>query len=434
MHRSAPHKIQKNSQKVQKASKLTTQLTTKRKLTTKPLKKQQKLKSTFHSTTTSTSSRQFESPQQQQESFFSSVPTLSVFKTPQNTLPTSPTSSLLKSNAFQKTKPTRIFNSMKRAYQEQSYESPQAKLVSHDLPPLGDSIKLKNSNDDWELCYDGALGRTLIYLKKMSITSLILSVVSFPFIVTFPSETISTVGKWVLAGSTVTMGVGTTWFTNVFCSAYVCKAFVSKKHPNIIEFTTAGFTGKYDAFRFDVTEGTTNNVTRPLTSFKHLATDRHFFVAPNLIAHPVWGMILPHLFNVEGDEEAEDATVAAQQQRDLADQSRVEVQGGEQTQPQVVEKQTSVVAEQPPAVDAQDKTNESVADNGDIAEETPVKTEAIEAKIETPVVAETPAVTKPEQKVVDAAVNSETAKVEAKVEKIIKDSIPAPPQVPAQKQ
>lgn len=388
--------------------------------------------STSFSTTTTPTNPVQQKQQQPQSIDLSTLPTLNAFKksTPLRSLfssssPTTTTSQSQHMNSFQnrqeqpkfitsklttpltfkRTKPVRgLFDPVVRAYNEQSYESPQSQAII-DLPPLGTTIPLKESNDEWELCYDGSLGRTLIYLKKMSITSLVLSLVSLPFIVTFPSESISQSGKWVLALSTVFLGVTSTIFTNIFCSAYVCKAFVNKRYPNIMECTTVGFTGRFESFRFDVTEGTTSNVERPLTSFKHLATDRHFFVAPQMVAHPVWGMILPHLFDVDGEEET--------QSTDAVDES------------------ASVIGDQAVAVDASAAPQQEVTPAETHATDTTTTTTPVTTS-PTPAAAATTTTTIPTQKVVDDVVDKQTAKAEQQAAPEIAKAVPTPPPVAQQ--
>jgi hypothetical protein len=130
----------------------------------------------------------------------------------------------------------------------------------------------------------------------MSAGSLVLALISAPVIVTFDTETMDETGRMLLAAVTLTMGIGTTAMTNFIATPYVCRFFVSRANPHIVEIITASFTGKMQSFRMDVTEPVTRDHVRPLVTFQHPGTKRYFYIQEEFCTHPVFGPLLPHLF------------------------------------------------------------------------------------------------------------------------------------------
>lgn len=130
-------------------------------------------------------------------------------------------------------------------------------------------------------------------------------------IVTFDTDAIDATGRALLAAVTLTMGVGTTIMTNFIATPYVCRLFVSTKDPYIVELVTASFTGQMQSFRMNVTERLNYELLRPLVTFQHAASKRYFYVQEEFCTHPVFGPLLPHLFEeVPADAAAASASAA----------------------------------------------------------------------------------------------------------------------------
>jgi len=170
---------------------------------------------------------------------------------------------------------------------------------------------LKESNEDWELIYEGQFNNPHKYLKQFSLSGMTISLISSPVIATFETQAVSHTGKLLLALATAFTGISTTAIFSFACAGYVERVFLSKHDPAIFEVVRLDWRARSYSTRFDVNVDTFDDqVTRPLTNVHHRESGTCLLINEEIANHPLFSVMFPEQF-----EEAQEGEEGQQQQQ-----------------------------------------------------------------------------------------------------------------------
>lgn len=152
--------------------------------------------------------------------------------------------------------------------------------VSH-LSTRNESNKsiTSENNQEFRLIYEGPLSRKLKILKMLSLSTTVLSLTCGPLLVFYGKQSIPFVGKIVMAGTVVTMGVTTTIVMHWLTKVYVHKMYFHP-HSRTFHAETSTIFGTLKKHKFSVSDIVIPEIDSPFSTFE--VKGRKYFLHQDL--------------------------------------------------------------------------------------------------------------------------------------------------------
>lgn len=157
----------------------------------------------------------------------------------------------------------------------------------------------QKSTEEHIVAYEGGLNRAVKYVKRFSICSCFLTIVSAPIIILMPTTSVPLMGRVALSTTALAFGLGTTFLVHWFSKPYVLRMLIhppagTKIHgdnPEVIIESLNLFSRIKQTKVYLNDLKPFSDVIQPFANFQHQKLGKQFFVHQQMATHTLFDNI-----------------------------------------------------------------------------------------------------------------------------------------------